>query len=106
MLESVVIKGLIAVGITYALRAIARVVGLEKLLSKKPLGCNLCMAFWSSLAAVLWQMEMTGFVPTTEAVLSTFALSYTLIELSYRPEPPPLLPIDDEDVREKDLRKK
>jgi hypothetical protein len=92
-LESAIFTGLIATGITLMLRAIARLAGAQKLLSEKPLGCNLCMAFWSSIPATLLQVGWETKHGLT--FLAAYGLSYTLLELAYRPEPPALLDLED-----------
>jgi len=83
--------GLAAAGLTLLLRASAKITNQQKLLSRKPLGCNLCMGFWSSLAVTLPQGVNQGFsADLVLRLLAAYGISYALLELSYRPEPPDL----------------
>jgi len=83
--------GVAAAGLTLLLRASARFFNQQKPLSSKPLGCNLCMGFWSSLAITAVTTHKTDIVQDTFLhLLVAYGISYALLELSYRPEPPDL----------------
>ena len=57
MLLAVLMLGLAASGLTAILRAVVQEVAPDRLL-EKPLSCDLCMSFWSTIALVgLWCAE-------------------------------------------------
>jgi hypothetical protein len=78
--------GLSAAGLTLLVRAIIEWTGEHQRLQQKPWGCNLCMAFWTSLMTMLWTLEATR----AEHLLGIYFVAYALLESFWRPLPPPL----------------
>ena len=68
LLALVVTVGLVASGITAVCRAIAPV----ELLLLKPLSCDLCMSWWSSLATVVFLAVFGGEVGLVQSVVAVF----------------------------------
>jgi hypothetical protein len=78
--------GLSAAGLTLLTRAIIEWTGHRHRLQQKPWGCNVCMAFWTSMTTMLWTLEATK----VESLLGTYFIAYALLDAFWRPSPPPL----------------
>jgi hypothetical protein len=86
LLEDSLLAGLTGAGLTLAIRAGADISGNRALLSKKPLGCNLCMALWASLPASVALFRQDSL----PVILPAYFVAYGLLETFWDPPPPPL----------------
>jgi hypothetical protein len=81
---SIISNGLAAAGLTLLIRAAIEWSGEGYRLHQRPWGCNLCMAFWTSLATTVWALKLAH----PELFLGTYFVSYALLESFWRPLPP------------------
>lgn len=91
--------GLIAFGAINAARKLARSIGATKLVTGYPLSCDLCSAFWASVAtaaAWLWMLKL----PLVSVIigwafllaLASTGVALMLLKLLQRLEPPVVPP--------------
>ena len=84
-LALVVLFGLAAAGLTAVVRAVEGEANPTWLL-EKPLSCDLCMAWWSSIAVVIPGAlhESLGFIPAMLAVLGSVGVGLTVTKAATR----------------------
>jgi hypothetical protein len=92
LLENSLLAGLTGAGLALAIRAGIDISGNRPLLYKKPWGCNLCMAFWSSVPAsvVLFRQD------ALPVILPAYFTAYALLETFWAPPPPDLVELVDD----------
>lgn len=92
MLELIAVNALCAVGLTLLLRTLVRWVA-PKLLSRKPLGCNLCMSFWTSILVIVFpHLPVILSWDTVRVMLGSWAVALFVLEHVTHPELPTHLP--------------
>jgi hypothetical protein len=82
MVDSIIATGAAAAGVAHVVRAIAPIPWLMR----KPLSCDLCMSWWTSLAfGVMWSIDMGSC--TVDGAMQVFGgvgVSVALLKLTQR----------------------
>lgn len=80
ILGSCLFAALTAVGVTQLVRAAIEFLGFGRWLRKKPIGCNLCMSFWSGALATVFLFDYPH-----QVILVVCAMTYLLLTWSWKP---------------------